>query len=239
VLTKASLMIGAGLAGMLLLSVAPARNAQADTTTVSQSSITVNAQGSVMVAPDEAFVTVGVQETDLQASKAQDEANTVIAAAIAQIKALGIPSRDIQTQSISLSPQYDDKGVLTGFMASDTLAITVEQIKQTGAVIDAGVGAGANQNVGVSFALKNDAAAQTAALKAAVALAQQKAKTVAAQLGISLAGAKVQATESTMQTSPQPVYAENAPVAGRAAMSTPVQAGTLTITDDVTLTYLF
>jgi uncharacterized protein YggE len=230
-------LVAVGLAGMLLLSAAPARVAQADSSTVSQSSITVSAEGSVIVTPDEALVTVGVQQTDLQASKAQDAANTVTATAIARIKRLDIPSRDIQTQNISLDPQYDDRGVVIGFIATDTLAITVEQVKQAGAVIDAGVGAGANRNVSVSFGLKNDAAARAAALRAGVALAQQKAAAVATQLGISLQGAKVQVTESTTPTPPV-TYAQGALVPGKSAVATPVQAGSLTITDNVTVVYL-
>ena len=221
-------MIALGLAGVLALSAAVPQASSADGSTASQRSITVSAQGTVTVSPDVAFVTVGVQQTDLQATKAQDEANTTTAAAIARIKALGIPDRDIQTVAISLDPQYDDRGVVIGFVATDTLSITVEHPRQAGAVIDGGVGAGANRSVSVSFGLKDDSQARSAALRAAVA----------AQLAISLQGAKVQVTENLAQSPVPIVYAQTGVAApGRAVAPTPVETGSLTVTDSVTVTY--
>lgn len=231
-------MVALGLAGVLALSAAVPQVSSADGSTASQRSITVSAQGTVTVSPDVAFVTVGVQQTDLQATKAQDEANTTTAAAIARIKALGIPDRDIQTVAISLDPQYDDRGVVIGFVATDTLSITVEHPRQAGAVIDAGVGAGANRSVSVSFGLKDDSQARSAALRAAVAVAQRKAAAVAAQLAISLQGAKVQVTENLAQSPVPVVYAQTGVAApGRVVAPTPVETGSLTVTDSVTVTY--
>jgi hypothetical protein len=228
-------LVAAGLLTTLAVSGGVPRANAAGTSTPTPTSITVSAQGSVSVTPDEALVTVGVQETDLQASKAQAQANTVIAAAIARIKALGIPSRDIQTQSISLDPQYDQNGALTGFQASDTLSITVEQPAKAGVVIDAGVAAGANKNVTVGFGLKDDSQAISQALQAAVTTAKKKAAAVAAEMGISLRGATVQITENTAQT---PVPVQYSLVGGAAkSAATPIQTGTLLVQDSVTLTY--
>lgn len=234
-------MIALGVSGALAFGgVMPASAADALATS-SQRSITVSGDGSVTVRPDVAFVTVGVQQTDPQAAKAQDQANATIAAAIARLRALGIPTRDIQTASISLDPQYDDRGIVVGFTATDTLAITVEQPSRSGAVIDAGVGAGANRNVSVSFGLKDTSIARTAALRAAVAVAQRKATAVAAQLGISLQGARMQVTENVAQT-PVPVPYLQTGIAAPSRTSntpTPVQTGSLTVTDSVTVTYMF
>jgi uncharacterized protein YggE len=228
-------LVAIGLAGMMVLSVGAPRVAAADTSTTAQRSITVSGDGAVNVAPDVAFVTVGVQQKELQASKAQDEVNTVTSAAIARIKALGIPARDIQTVGLSLNPQYDNGGALTGFVASNSLSITVEHPSRAGAVIDAGVGAGANNNLSVSFGLKDNSKATSAALRAAVAVAQKKAAAVAAQLGVSLQGAKVQVTENASQ--PPVPYAALQRTAGTAT-STPVESGSLTITDSVSVTYV-
>ncbi len=230
-------IVAVGLVSTLMLSAAVPRAVAAGASTQSQTSITVSAEGSTTVAPDVAFVTVGVQQSDLQAEKAQSEANAIIAAAITRIKALGIPDHDIQTASISLDPQYDDRGIVTGFQATDTLSITVEQLRKTGSVIDAGVGAGANRNVSVSFGLKDDSLARTAALRAAVAVAQRKASAVAAQLGISLTGAKVQVTENLAQAPTPMPYAVTGAVQSTTRVPTPVQTGSLIIQDSVTVTY--
>ena len=229
-------IVAASLALVLVVGAGVPRASAADISTPIQTSITVSAQGSVSVKPDVAFVTVGVQQTNLQADKAQSQANTITAAAIARVKALGIPARDIQTQSIALNPQYDQSGVLTGFQASDTLSITVEQLSKAGSVIDAGVAAGANQNVSVSFGLKDDSQAVSDALHAAIAAGQKKAIAVAAELGLSLAGAKIQVVENSAQV-PSPVQYSVAPGVARNAAPTPVEAGSLVVQDSVTLTY--
>lgn len=205
---------------------------------VSSRSITVNADGQVQIAPDVAFVTVGVQQTNIDAAKAQSSANSIAAAALAKIKALGIPERDIQTAGLSLDPQYDDRGNLTGFTASQTFSITVAHMAQAGAVIDAGVAAGANRGVGVSFGLKDDTQSRSDALKAAVAVAQRKAAAVAAQLGISLQGAKIQVTENgAQQPIPYGAAVRSLAPTANTSVPTPVQAGLLTIRDSVTVTY--
>ena len=225
-----------GLASVLVAGAGALRVSAAGSSTVGQRSITVSGDGTVTVAPDVAFVTVGVQQKDPQAAKAQDEANTITTAAIARIEALSIPARDIQTVGISLDPQYDENGALTGFMAADSLSITVEHPKQAGAVIDAGVGAGANSNVSVSFGLKDDSQARSAALRAAVSVAQRKAAAVAAQLGVSLQGAKIQVTENQAQ-SPVP-FAQTGGAVRTGVAATPVQTGSLTIADSVSVTYV-
>jgi uncharacterized protein YggE len=230
-------IIAASLVTALVVGTGVPRAIAAGTSTVSQTSITVSGQGSASVTPDVAFVTIGVQQTDLQAGKAQSQANSIIADAISRIKALGIPDRDIQTQSITLYPQYDDRGVLTGFQATDTLSITVEKPGKAGSVIDAGVAAGANYNVSVSFGLKDDSLARTQALQAAIAQAQRKAAAAAKQLGISLAGAKMQVVENTAETPVPMPYAVGVPARSAASTPTPVQAGSLVIQDSVTITY--
>lgn len=238
-----SMLVGAGLAGALLIGAALPRiptAAQDATSTPTRNTITVTAQGTVQAKPDVAFVTVGVQQTNIDAAKAQQAANSIAARALAGIKALGIPDKDIQTSGISLNPQYDDHNALTGFQASETFSITVERLSQAGAVIDAGVRAGANQNVSVSFGLKDPSQVETAALKAAVSVAQRKALAVASQLGVSLNGAKIEVAENNVQPPLPFATVQRAPVAAPTnGTATPVQSGTLTIQDSVTVTYTF
>lgn len=224
--TAASLLLGSAL---------PAAHAASSTPAVNRT-ITVSADGTVLIVPDVAYVTVGVVKTDIDAARAQAEANAVATKTLASIQALGIPARDIQTAGVTLDPQYDDHNALTGFQATDTLAITVEHLNQTGPVIDAAVHSGANHALGISFGLKDTSSAQASALKAAVHAAQAKAAVVASQFGVSLTGAKFQVVENSSQQ-PQPFQAALRTVAPTASDSTPVQAGSLTVQDNVTITY--
>jgi uncharacterized protein YggE len=106
-------------------------------------------------------------------------------------------------------------------------------------VVDAGVSAHANNNVSISFGLKDENAARLAALKLAVGVARARADAAAAALGRTLNGAHVQFTENGQQVYqrlPAAAYLKAAQSAGAPTQSF---GGTLTIEEDVTLTYTF
>jgi uncharacterized protein YggE len=199
----------------------------------------VSASGEVTVVPDIATVTFGVLVTRDTAQNAQAAANAVIAAAVRNLHALNIPDRRMQTVDMEMQPHYDSAGNVTGYQASQTLSVVVGRLQQAGRIVDAGVAAGANYNVGVAFGLRDENAAHTAALRVAVGVARARAAVAAAALGRSLAGAHTQLTE-TSAAQPRPVVeygAARAPGAG--APPTQTFGGTLTVREDVTLTYTF
>ena len=207
--------------------------------TVPPNSVTVSASGAVTVVPDIATVTYGVLVTRDTAQNAQAAANAVIAAAVRNLHALDIPDRRIQTVDMELQPHYDSAGNVTGYQASQTLSVVSGRLQQAGRIVDAGVSAGANHNVGVAFGLRDENAAHTAALRVAVGVARARAAVAAAALGRSLAGAHVQLTE-TSAAQPRPVLeygAAKAPAPG--APPTQTFGGTLTVREDVTVTYTF
>jgi hypothetical protein len=233
---------GASVLPSLAAGMAP-RIAAADTSsspTASQNSVSVNASGIVNVAPDMATVTVGVLVNRDNAQDAQAAANVVIAAAVRRLHALGIPNRYIQTAGISLQPRTDNSGNVIGYQATQDLAITVLNIHQVGAVVDAGVAAHANNNVSINYGLRDENGARNQALQRAVRNARARALAAASALGRSLAGAHVQLSETSAQPMPQPVQNANYS-RGVASPSTPTQSqpGLLTVEEDVTLTYTF
>jgi uncharacterized protein len=207
--------------------------------TVPPNSITVSTSGAVTVVPDIATVTFGVEVTRDTAQNAQAAANSVIAAAVRNLHALNIPDRRVQTVDMELQPHYNSSGTVTGYQASQTLSVMVGRLQQVGRVVDAGVSAGANHNVGVAFGLRDENAAHTAALRVAVGRARARAAVAATALGRSLAGAHVQLTE-TSAAPPRPVV-EYGAVKTSAPNAPPTQTfgGTLTVREEVTVTYTF
>lgn len=237
-------LVMACLAGATVGPALAPRLAAADTpgasTTMPPNSITTNGSGDVNIVPDMATVTFGVLINRDTAQDAQAGVNVAIAAAVKNLRALGIPDRQIQTADISLNPRYDNSGNVAGYQASQTLSIVVYGLKLVGRVIDAGVAAKANNNVSITFGLRNESAARASALKLAIQDARVRAAAAAAALGRSLAGAHVQLSESGTPM-PHPVFdsAQKGLATGNAAPSTPTFSGTLTVHEDVTLTYTF
>ena len=207
-------------------------------TSAASSGITVEGQGIVTVVPDEATLSVGVESRAATASAAQADASAAMTKVIAAVKAQGVADADLVTQQVSLQPQIDNGPTgngpsrVTGYIADQTLGVTVRVLDHTGAIIDAAVAAGANSVGGPSFSLADPSKATTQARTLAITDARQRAQTLAQAAGVSLEAPIV----ITEQSAPTPVpFAAAAPSAGGAA--TPIQAGTSQVEVDVTVTY--
>lgn len=203
--------------------------------------ITVVGTGKVTLKPDLATIVVGVQAQATTAAKAQSQASAATAKIIAAVKGQGVADADITSQWISLQPQYDYSANgaapprVTGYLANQSLAVKVRQIDKAGPVIDAAVGAGANQVGGISFSVADPTGATAQARTAAMADAKQRAQSLAQGAGISL-GAVVAVSE-VASPSPTPIpYAAAVPAAGDIS-KTPVQVGTTEVEVDVQVTF--
>lgn len=237
----ATLLCGA----MLLGSAAPRAFSQERVVVLNKSdasTLTVGGQGESKAAPDLATVRLGAQAQGADASSAQSKVNVVLQAALGRIKALGIPEKRIRTENLSLYPIYQDQKPgddnpprITGYRASNVLAVEVENLTLVGRVIDTGLAAGINNVEGVSFDLKNDDAARAEALENAVTQARGKAETLARALGMRLDGV-LEVTEGGFDVRPpQPMYARMAMSSMKA--DTPVQPGEVGVSASVTLRY--
>ncbi len=195
--------------------------------------IVVSGTGRVAVRPDQAVVTAGVQTRAATAQQAQDQNNRLMQAVIDAIKALKIPDRDVQTSGISLYPIMEQGQTVTGYSASNNVTVTVENVDQVGAVLDAAVRAGANQATGIRFGLKDATAARNKALAAAAADARSKADALATALGLQISGILSVSEQSTGG----PIVVGPRPAAAAAAESVPVEPGELDVTAEVTIVF--
>lgn len=206
--------------------------------------LTVQGSGEVRAKPDMATVRLGATVQAEDASKAQEQVNAIMQKTLAALKELGIPEDHIQTAGISLHPVYQHdrprpaeatEPKITGYRASNTVEVRVENLAKTGDVIDVAVEQGANELQGVSFQLKNDTPQRTEALKKAVAEARQKAQALAAAAEVTLGPVFRLDEQSVNVIYPQ---ARLGMAAGRAMeAATPVQPGEITVNAAVTLTY--
>jgi uncharacterized protein YggE len=203
-------------------------------------SITVTGRGEVLASPDRAMVRLGAVAEAKDAAGAQDAVNKTVTAAIDAIKNAGIKAEAIQTEGVSLQPVYGNvrqRGTqpeITGYRASNTVAVRVDDLTLVGGVIDAGVKAGANQIQGVNFELKNDAASRKQALQQAIAQAREKADAMAAAAGVKVVAVLEIQEGGTPQVRPM-MMARSAMMAE--AAPTPVQPGQMNVEATVTVRY--
>lgn len=192
--------------------------------------ITVIGTASVSSVPDRAEVSFGV-ESQGRTAKAALAANAAeMRKVIAAVKAAG--GTDVTTQSVSLSPRYDEKNEVQGFVAVNSISATIRDLGKAGALIDAAATAGANQIYGPSLSRGDQAELYRQALKAAVANASVNARVLAAAANLSL-GRVTAIVEGGGAPQPLPYAADKAMALG----STPFEPGTQQTTATVSVTF--
>ena len=203
----------------------PASSAAADA-----GGITVQGSASVTSTPDRAELSFGV-ESQGQTAKAALAANGAeMRRVIAAVKAAG--GTDVKTQSVSLSPRYDEKNEVQAFVATNTVSATIKEIAKAGTLIDAAVDAGANQVYGPSLSRGDQGELYRNALKAAVADARASAQVLATASNLALG--RITAVVEGGGSAPLPyATASKAMDAG----STPIEPGTQQVTATVTVTF--
>ena len=224
------------ISGVLLVAAAIAGVAQPhlgrSATSSTGSTITVTGNGTVDSTPDQASFDFGVTTNGATAAQALSSNSARARAIIDALKKAGIPSADIQTTQVSLWPQTSSNGkVITGYQASNSVNVTAP-LGKSGALVDAAVGAGANNVDGPTLDVAQKSALYNKALDSALSDAKQKAQAIAGAAGLTL-GTVLKVHEGGQST---PVVYAEAALAGSKAMP-PIEAGTQKIQASVTVTY--
>lgn len=189
--------------------------------------ITVTGTGTATSTPTRASLSFGVQTQAATAKAALSQNGAEMRKVIAALQDAG--AKEIQTQSVSLSPVFGDNQALQGYVASNSVSASVTYAA-AGATIDAAVDAGANQVYGPSPLLGDTDALYKKALADAVANARDHAEALA-----TAAGAKVGQVTAISEggSAPVPMYDK----AAAAADSTPVVPGSQDTTATVVVTF--
>lgn len=224
------------ISGVVLVAAAIAGVAQPhlgrSATSSTGSTITVTGNGTVDSTPNQASFDFGVTTNGGTAAQALSTNSAHARSIIDALKKAGIPAADIQTTQVSLWPQTSHNGrVITGYQASNSVNVTAP-LGKSGALVDAAVGAGANNVDGPTLDTAQKSALYNKALDSALADAKQKAQAIAGASGLTL-GTVLRVHEGGQPT--PVVYAEAA--LGAAKAMPPIEAGTQKIQASVTVTY--
>jgi uncharacterized protein YggE len=205
------------------------------------SGIVVVGEGTASGSPDIAYVSLGVQSEAKTAREAIDANSSTMTKVIEAVKQAGIPENKIRTSGLSLTPVTaaprpgEETPQTVAYRAHNMVTVTVEDIKRTAPVLDAGIAAGANALNGVQFSLKDATALRRQALEAAAQQARSKAESLAGALGLRITGIRL-AEEQGGDASPL-ARPEMAAAADAGGASVPVQTGELTVVARVRVTF--
>ena len=203
--------------------------------TVNKLSVTAN--GTVKVAPDVAYTTIGVVTQKKKMQDAQSGNKEMMNAVIAALKSSGLTDEDIRTINYSVYPVYDySDGVskIKIFEVTNTVELTMRDIDKVGEYLDVAAGAGANTSYSVRFDILDREPFYNQALTAAMESARAKADTMAAAGGCVI----VKPVEVTEGYTYNTVYREYEMAAAEMDDSvTYVSAGELDITASVSVVF--
>jgi uncharacterized protein len=231
--TKLSLLISVLVLALVLSACGPIASAQPRT-------LNVSGNGAVYLTPDIAYIYLGVHTEKAAVAQAVNVNNTQTQALVDALKNMGVAAADIQTSNFSVytGQSYDKTtGESSGtyYAVDNTVYVTVRDLTKLGDLLNAAVGAGANNINSITF----DVADKTAAM----AQARQKAMINASDLADELA----KTAGVTLGEIQSITYADNSPVTyygmggggGAAApnASVPIQPGQTQISVTVSVTY--
>jgi uncharacterized protein YggE len=202
---------------------------------VNSGRITVAGTGTVTGTPNQLLLSMGVQVNGASVGSALASANDAVSRVTAALRGDGVAAAAIQTSGLAIWPNYaNGSQVPQGYGASESIAVTLSNLKDAGTQINDAVHAGGNATTvsGVSLNLTDDSGLLAAARSRAVTDAETKAAQYAKALGQPL-GPVVSITD---QPASQPVL-PFAAASSAAKGSVPVSPGTQQVSVSVTVVF--
>ncbi len=230
--SRTSFMVLLGICALLFLLGGCAKKSNQST------KVTVAGQAVARVEPDSAVLVLSVVTQNAQALAAQQEnarKSDVVANAIKTTSGSNV---EIKTSDYTLQPQYDNRDnslpKIIGYDARNTLIVTISDLKNVGAAIDAASRAGANSIDSIAFLLRQTSPARGQALADATQQAMNKARSIAQALGGHVSRVVEENEGSTVASEPRMEY-DSMTLEKSKRTTTPIIAGQLSITSNVQL----
>lgn len=226
---------------------------------IATNTITVSGKGEIMAKPDIANFSFSVVEDGKTAKEAQDKATTKSNSALNAIKVAGVEDKDVKTLSYDLSPKYEwrqtacpqsmpasgvvypcpgGKQTIIGYTVSQTIEVKVRKIDDASALLTKITAVGVSNISGINFVVDDQDALAEQAKEKAIALAKDKAKILAEQLGVRL-GRIINFSDQNSG----PIYyakaygVDSLGMGGETAPAPQLPAGENKITSNVSITY--
>jgi len=226
------------LAGSLLL-LAVASPAAADD---EPGRIRVIGRASQEVAPDFASVEIGVESRGATPAAALDAASQAAKGIVATAKEMGVAEADIGTSAVTLQPRIKNvrlpDGTMgereDGYTASNRVRVRLAEMGRLGELMRRTLDSGANRIQGISFGLRDPAAADAAVQVAAVKDAKAQAERIAEATGVKLGSViSIDSPPRTESPRPMPYGLAMKAAAPRGRTAVPVEAGSIETSAEV------
>jgi uncharacterized protein YggE len=170
--------------------------------------ITVTGEGKLKVIPDEAFITLAVENNGKEALEVKKKNDEQVAKVLQVIKRFGIAPTDFQTQQVSLYKNYDEASKKQSYVAHQTLTIHLKNLSQYDALLLEVMEAGINSIQGVEFKASQLKVYESQVRKNAMVAAKQKAMDFVSELPGQKVGKALVVLDSSFTQFPRAVFSE-------------------------------
>lgn len=187
---------------------------------------TIRASGEVtiMAQPDEAQVSVGVVNQAPTAEDASTKNASITTQMIGAVKRIIGTKGEVKTTEYSVAPTYkyanNASPAITGYEATNSIVVTIDDLSLVGKVLDAASAAGSNRINGVQFMLRDDSEVRARALAEAARKARANGEAIAKALNLHVIG--VTKAESSAE-GPHPVPVPMMRMSAMAAPAPPIE----------------
>jgi uncharacterized protein YggE len=199
--------------------------------------VRASGDATVQAKPDRVQVAIGVS-TQAPTAQAAGSRNALQTSNVLEsLKGVVGERGEVKTIGYSLTPQYvyapNQPPRLTHYEASNTVFVTLDDLSQTGKLIDTATASGANNIGSISFTVRDSSAMYAQALAQAATKARANAEAVARALNLRVLGLLSAEPQESSPIRPIPM---NRMAARSADAATPVEAGDVDIHAGVIVT---
>jgi uncharacterized protein YggE len=207
--------------------------------------LTVQGVGEARIPSDRGRIDFMVETQARTAQEATTQNADRMQRVVSALRTTGGQTVTVETGGYELQPIYrqvprDESGipVIEAYRAVNHVRVRADDVTRVGALLDAGIAAGANRIAGLSFEAKDPEPARLDALRQAVTKARAEANAVAAAMGVTLANPlEVNINADYMYPPPRPMYREMAMDMAAQAAPTPVEPGEQVVRATVSIRY--
>ncbi|MBF6608065.1 MAG: SIMPL domain-containing protein [Flavobacterium sp.] len=201
--------------------------------------ITVNGEGKVRAVPDQAIISVAVETKGADATTVKKQNDAAVEKVVQFIRRYNLPKEDVQTQRVSLNPQYDYDKKKYSYIANQTIEILLKDLDKYDALMEGLTNSGINRINKVEFQSSKMEAHQSDARKLAMQQALRKAQDYVGVIGQKV-GKAYMINDNSQVSYPRAMYMADMKVqtSGEEMARETLAIGEIDITANVTVSFI-
>ncbi len=168
--------------------------------------ISVSGEGKIKVTPDEAIITVAVENSGKEAAEVKKKNDETVDKVLKIIKQAGIATNDFQSQRVNLYKNYDYNAKKHNYVANQTITIHLKDLTKYDKLMMDLVDSGINNIQGVEFKSSKIKEIERQARKNAMLDAKQKAADYVSVLEGQKVGKAIVISDNSFTNYPQNMY---------------------------------